>query len=491
MSKLKYHKMWEALASVFYIDPGSILPITQSLPKVASYADKYWFFYSKKGANGGAYYEEGEMEKAKEAGLKDFLNDSWRDLYFKEVEALLEKKRSPLGIIETSDVHKISNEELKKLIVQATQYLIDVFGYYLACQPQCVAGIEQKIQKELASYVPQDKIGEIFTLLSMPTKTTSLRREDLDWLQLLIVAKKGNLNEDQIKKEIEDHQRKYHLLHVGDGAKILSVEYFQQKFEDGEKISLEALEEKFANVQKSTLAIEHEKSEVIKKYGISDTVKKIADILAEVGHWRLEMRIQGWAPVQYYHEILAKEAGRRLGISDDKIMYATYDEVLSFFDGKKPDTELFDVRAECYLSAIEDGVAKVYAGKEAEQKFNELVEKIDLTNIKEIRGNVAMKGKVTGVAVVFRWGDDMNAKIKLMGENTILVAGQTRPQLMPLISKSKAIVTDEGGITSHAAIVSRELGIPCVIGTKIATLAIKDGDMVEVDAEKGVIRILQ
>ena len=57
--------------------------------------------------------------------------------------------------------------------------------------------------------------------------------------------------------------------------------------------------------------------------------------------------------------------------------------------------------------------------------------------------------------------------------------------------KAKAIVTDEGGITCHAAIVSRELGKVCVVGTKIATQIFKDGDMVEVDANKGVVRIIK
>ena len=58
------------------------------------------------------------------------------------------------------------------------------------------------------------------------------------------------------------------------------------------------------------------------------------------------------------------------------------------------------------------------------------------------------------------------------------------------MEKAGAIVTDEGGITCHAAIVSRELGVPCVIGTKVATLALKDGDKIEVDATKGVVRKL-
>jgi pyruvate,water dikinase len=62
---------------------------------------------------------------------------------------------------------------------------------------------------------------------------------------------------------------------------------------------------------------------------------------------------------------------------------------------------------------------------------------------------------------------------------------------MPIIKKCGAIVTDEGGITCHAAVISRELEIPCIVGTKIATQVLKDGDLVEVDANKGVVKILK
>jgi pyruvate,water dikinase len=57
--------------------------------------------------------------------------------------------------------------------------------------------------------------------------------------------------------------------------------------------------------------------------------------------------------------------------------------------------------------------------------------------------------------------------------------------------KAKAIITDEGGITCHAAIVSRELNKPCIIGTRFATQILKDGDLVVVDAEKGIVKIIK
>ncbi len=77
-----------------------------------------------------------------------------------------------------------------------------------------------------------------------------------------------------------------------------------------------------------------------------------------------------------------------------------------------------------------------------------------------------------------------------MKSGKILVTNMTSPEFVPAMSIASAIVTDEGGITSHAAIVSRELGIPCVVGTKKATKLLKDGDTVMVDANTGTINIL-
>jgi len=99
----------------------------------------------------------------------------------------------------------------------------------------------------------------------------------------------------------------------------------------------------------------------------------------------------------------------------------------------------------------------------------------------------ASPGKVKGIVAIINVPEEM----KKMRQNNILVSEATSPDLLPAIKKASAIITNVGGITCHAAIVSRELGIPCIIGTKIATKVLKDGDLVEVDAEKGIVKILK
>ena len=73
----------------------------------------------------------------------------------------------------------------------------------------------------------------------------------------------------------------------------------------------------------------------------------------------------------------------------------------------------------------------------------------------------------------------------------ILVTAMTTPDYLPCMNKAVAFVTDEGGITCHAAIVAREMNKPCIIGTKIATQVLKDGDLIEVDANNGIVKILK
>ena len=100
-------------------------------------------------------------------------------------------------------------------------------------------------------------------------------------------------------------------------------------------------------------------------------------------------------------------------------------------------------------------------------------------------GVIASAGKYTGPVKVMQGAGEL-AKVK---KGDVLVASMTTPEYVPAMRKAGAIITDEGGVMCHAAIVSRELGIPCVVGTKNATKILKDGDIVEVNANHNSVRI--
>ncbi len=122
------------------------------------------------------------------------------------------------------------------------------------------------------------------------------------------------------------------------------------------------------------------------------------------------------------------------------------------------------------------------------EKFGiELETVVSETDVVEIRGQIASTGQARGKVKIV-WTKEDNGKIE---EGDILVSPMTRPDFLPAMKIADAFVTDEGGITCHAAIVSREMKKPCIIGTKNATAILHDGDEVEVDADNGIVRILK
>jgi len=130
----------------------------------------------------------------------------------------------------------------------------------------------------------------------------------------------------------------------------------------------------------------------------------------------------------------------------------------------------------------------VYSDNELhlEEKIISFSQKPEISNVREIKGNVAYPGFVTGKVRVILTLEDK----ELMQEGEIIVAPMTTVDFLPIMKIASAFVTNEGGITSHAAIVARELKKPCITGTRIATEVLKTGDLVEVDADKGIIRII-
>lgn len=131
---------------------------------------------------------------------------------------------------------------------------------------------------------------------------------------------------------------------------------------------------------------------------------------------------------------------------------------------------------------------KVYSGKTVDEILDDLditLEKVDM-EAKKIKGQVANVGKVIGIVRVVL--DD--AEISTVQNGEILVAIMTMPKYLPAMKRAAAFVTDEGGVTCHAAIISREMNKPCIIGTKIATKVLKNGMEVEVDADSGVVKIV-
>lgn len=209
---------------------------------------------------------------------------------------------------------------------------------------------------------------------------------------------------------------------------------------------------------------------------------------SKLTYWREHRKKINLMSIHLFDRILSSVEGKT-GVPKKYLKYLTTDELGSVLDGLI-DTDALKKRYDngVLFSFREENEYKMFVGNEAKSLKNEL-EKIYSTNTKAniISGQVASQGYARGIAKIILNVDDFD-KLKT-GE--VLVTGMTRPEFLPVMKKAAAIVTNEGGITCHAAIISRELGKPCIIGTKNATELIKDGDLVEVRAHHGTVRILK
>lgn len=106
-----------------------------------------------------------------------------------------------------------------------------------------------------------------------------------------------------------------------------------------------------------------------------------------------------------------------------------------------------------------------------------------ITQAPDLKGEQASPGIATGTVIIINSPKEINRVTK----NQILVTSMTTPDFVPAMKKVNGIITDKGGQTSHAAIVSRELGVPCVVGTKTATKFLKEGDIVTLNGTTGEI----
>jgi len=138
------------------------------------------------------------------------------------------------------------------------------------------------------------------------------------------------------------------------------------------------------------------------------------------------------------------------------------------------------------VQARHETVWSARRGKAVEERVESEVEEIPPEKAEVlVRGLPASPGVAIGVAKVIL--DPHSKEAMEFKEGEILVTKMTDPDWVPLMKKAAAIVTDEGGMTSHAAIVSRELGIPAIVGTREATKKIKSGMVVTVDARRGIV----
>jgi len=186
--------------------------------------------------------------------------------------------------------------------------------------------------------------------------------------------------------------------------------------------------------------------------------------------------------------ILFSEIAKRMNISLKLCPLLLPDEIINFLLKNKQIVKqnILKARYDYYVLIVKKGKTNLFIGEKAKKiKIQALGDK-DSIKSKTIKGKIGNKGKAAGtVKIIIR-----KAELKKIKKGDIFVSYMTIADFIPYLKKAAAFITDEGGITCHAAIVAREMNKPCIIGTKIATKVLRDGDLVEVDADKGVVKIL-
>jgi phosphohistidine swiveling domain-containing protein len=202
---------------------------------------------------------------------------------------------------------------------------------------------------------------------------------------------------------------------------------------------------------------------------------------------RIDQFKQAQARVRALYDQIAGELAAHSGNrwTRQGVLSCTNQELDAFFErGVVPEVTLVSQRAAGnYVYIIDRGKETVLTGPAAVRAALDVIHPPQ-NHGGLVKGSPAFHGKARGRVVIVK----TKADLPRVRPGDVMVANITIPEYTPVMKRVCAIVTDEGGVTSHAAIVSREFGIPCVVGTRHATQAFQEGDTVEVDATNGVVR---
>lgn len=344
------------------------------------------------------------------------------------------------------------NKDIKSFIT-AYQAYMPALALYLICDDL----IENKVTELLTKHNRAEKVKNLINIITIP-KQDNFYRKACYMLATSknvkhFIAKFGWLN------------ARYGSLN---GYKEATVKKLLRDLEKNDFLK------KYTTEQKSiTQAV------IKSKQALGSKSKHIIDMMQFFIYYRTQ-RSDIINLVAYdYAKKLAK-LGKVKGLSYDQTLFCTPDELLN----TPPTKEEIRQRQKGFGIIGLNGKYSIIHGK-ALAEWSSKLEQVN-TGTSVITGRCAYPGKVKGIVKIIKNSKDL-LKLK---KDEILVTSMTTPEMIFTMNKAKAIITDEGGITCHAAIIAREMNKPCIIGTKIATTVLKDGDIIELDAENGLVRLI-
>lgn len=509
MENKNFQRMWEA-SVMAVMNAEAVVAFNfandSNMREKVGLAEKSAVFYYEKGIGTQFYYDVDEMKDAGKFGFKRYRDKNITKAWIKNAEKTIEKSDKAYRDFINADLKSEDAKELFKRFKKLIIVLQEPYSYYYACQPQYFQKIEEYVLEKLGKKFNEKITGEIYSTLTLSDELDPLGIEELEWLKIVELVKNDFPNKKKISKEdlsreiinkIKKHSDNYLYLGMEPGIDW-DFDYYMKLL--NKDLSLD-VSNKIKEIKLKKQELKTKKKDLTQKYNLDNEIIDICNNLAMIGVTRLELRF-AWTEIIFAYLEVLKEIGKRnvhpLLNSENAGQFKVDELEEVIFNNNSISKKEIENRGKAYLFYVKNLFEsnnkldfEFYSGQEAIEKKKELILEQEL-DVDEFKGTVACKGKIRGKVRLFTWiEEDLTSKMDEMKKGEILVAGQTRPFLMPAIRKAGAIVTDEGGITSHAAIISRELGVPCIIGAKIATKVLKTGDEIEVDAEEGVVRILK
>ncbi len=396
--------------------------------------------------------------------------------------------RAAFKKIDAEKLSKLPDAELSRLYFAAEHAYVDWYAIGWLAEPVALQG--ENLVRELLSkkgFESESKnFKRLFSLLTCTTRKSFNRREEEEFLEIAAKAKKASKSE--VSKLLAEHVGRYFWLHNNYlQTTVLGEPFFAKE--------LARVLEKHPEPRAYALALSDSAKELAeeKKKAVAElklNEKESALIaLVDLFGWFQDHRKEVILQSLHYLDLLLREIGRRSGFSEREIKQLLRSEIPLLLE-KKIDKRVAANRLKnCVLiRSPENAEPAVFEGEAARKKEkNVFAHDLAARDVVEIRGSVASQGKARGYARVTMSASEANASLR-SGE--ILVTSMTSPDFVTAVKRAAGIVTNEGGITCHAAIVSREFGIPCIVGTRIATKVLRTGDFIEVDGNHGFVRKL-
>lgn len=344
------------------------------------------------------------------------------------------------------------------------------------------------------------RFNELFSALTAPVHLSFINESEISLIDTALFIKNNNEeklfeNDDVLQNlskesllKLEHHQKNnFYMRNNYVSAKILTLNDFILEIKNLflSNVDLKTLRDKIFLTPTKNNEI---KKQLIKRLNLNEDLIKLLKITEDFTHWQ-DMRKKSTFLITHYGSLILNEISSRTNIPLEDLKYLTHVELKNIFnlnnDELKELAKTLNLRRrKCVYYWDINGMECLH--ENVDEIADEILSSNELSDINDFRGLSAMTGKAKGKVRIIKSATEINNFEK----NEVLIAVMTRPDYLPAMKKACAIVTDEGGITSHAAIVSREIGIPCIIGTKIATKILKDGMLVEVNANHGLVKIL-